>query len=112
MTDPIDTQSRHITPAGANIFITLGFSGEEAKALQATAQKEIKKTVALKKQLMTEIADWMIKTGHKQNEAAKILHVSRPRISDVVNQKTEKFTLDCLVGMIGNMGKSVRVIVE
>lgn len=61
---------------------------------------------------MTEISAWIKLTDYKQSEAAKVLHVSRPRISDVVNQKTEKFTLDCLVGMMGNIGKSVCVVIE
>jgi len=33
-------------------------------------------------------------------------------VSDVVNQKTEKFTLDALVNMMANIGKSVKLIVE
>jgi predicted XRE-type DNA-binding protein len=35
--------------------------------------------------------------------------VSRPRVSDVVNRKTAKFTLDTLVEMLGRIGKPVRV---
>ncbi|WP_352999514.1 XRE family transcriptional regulator [Mesorhizobium sp. M0808] len=42
-----------------------------------------------------------IKENHlKQEEAAKIFHVTRPRISDVVNRETSKFTMDALVSML------------
>ena len=35
--------------------------------------------------------------------------VSRPRVSDVVNQKTAKFTIDTLVDMLSRVGKPVRL---
>jgi len=112
MTDKIDTKSRHITKAGGNIFADLGFEPEEAKHLLAESHANIAKTEELKKQLMGEISDWINVKGFKQHEAAEILHVSRPRVSDVVNEKTEKFTIDTLVGMVGIIGKKVRFVIE
>ncbi len=35
--------------------------------------------------------------------------VSRPRVSDVVNQKTAKFTIGTLVEMLRRVGKPVRL---
>ena len=35
--------------------------------------------------------------------------VSRPRVSDVVNKKTAKFTIDTLVEMLSRVGKPVMV---
>ncbi|MXP57690.1 MULTISPECIES: helix-turn-helix domain-containing protein [unclassified Pantoea] len=112
MTDKIDTQSRHITKAGSNIFADLGFEPAEADSLLTQSHEEINRADELKKQLMTEISEWMTASGHKQIEAAKILHVSRPRVSDVVNLKTEKFTIDSLVGMVAAMGKKVQLVIE
>ncbi|MBH3094618.1 MULTISPECIES: helix-turn-helix domain-containing protein [Serratia] len=112
MTKPIDTGSRHITPAGGNVFADLGFSDDEARQLQAQSNAEIAQLIALKKQLMGEISAWIEEEGYRQEEAARYLHTSRPRVSDVVNQKTEKFTLDALVNMMANIGKSVKLIVE
>jgi len=48
---------------------------------------------------------WIAENGLKQAEAAEILGVSRPRVSDAVNGKTEKFTLDALFAMIVKTGK-------
>ncbi|MCA1177699.1 MULTISPECIES: helix-turn-helix domain-containing protein [unclassified Pantoea] len=112
MTDKIDTQSRHITKAGSNIFADLGFEPAEADSLLTQSREEINRVDELKKQLMTEVSEWMTANGHKQIEAAKILHVSRPRVSDVVNLKTEKFTIDSLVGMVAAMGKKVQLVIE
>jgi predicted XRE-type DNA-binding protein len=35
--------------------------------------------------------------------------VSRPRVSDVVNRKTAKFSIDTLVEMLSRVGKPVRL---
>lgn len=112
MATKIDTKTRHITPAGGNIFADLGFEPTEAAALLARSKADIARTKALKTQLMEEITRWMEESGNKQLEAAKLMHVSRPRVSDVVNQKTEKFTLDSLIGMLGHIGKSVSLVVK
>lgn len=112
MTDKIDTKTRHVTRAGGNIFADLGFEPAEAVALKAKSQGEIERTKAMKEVLMVEIATWMKEGGLKQEKAAQILHVSRPRVSDVVNKKTEKFTIDALVGMVITIGKKVKLVVE
>ncbi|EHD23789.1 MULTISPECIES: helix-turn-helix domain-containing protein [Brenneria] len=112
MTNHIDVKSRHITAATDNIFSDLGFSAEKAEALLSESDKEIEQALAMKKALMASIAAWIKSQGYRQSEAANVLHVSRPRISDVVNQKTEKFTLDSLVGMAGKIGKRVKLVIE
>ena len=112
MTEKIDTESRHITKAGGNIFADLGFEPEEAATLLAQSKADIARTKEMKKQLMTEIAHWMIEHEYKQEVAARMLKVSRPRVSDVVNQKTNLFTIDALVGMMSNIGKHVRLVIE
>ncbi|NYT57793.1 XRE family transcriptional regulator [Alcaligenaceae bacterium] len=107
----IDTEVRHITKAGSNIFLELGFPPEEAKRLQAESKLQINDTQLLKEQLMAELASWMEENHLKQTEAAEILMVSRPRVSDVVNKKTSKFTIDALVGMLSRVGKPVTLSV-
>ena len=47
----------------------------------------------------------------KQADVAAKLNISRPRVSDVVNQKTSKFTVDALITMLGKLGKPVTVTV-
>ena len=48
----------------------------------------------------------------KQAEAAQILGVTRPRVSDVINRKSIKFTIDALVDMLARTGKRVRLSVH
>lgn len=110
MNKKIDTQVRHVTKRGANLFAELGFLPEDALRYQAESKQRIEHTLALKEQLMGEVAAWIRETNLKQKEAAEILHVTRPRVSDVVNKKTGKFTIDALVDMLGRIGKPVKVV--
>ncbi|SOY95162.1 Transcriptional regulator XRE family [Cupriavidus taiwanensis] len=107
----IDTQIRHVTKPGANLFLELGFPPAEAKRLQAASKKQINDTLQLKEQLMDELAAWIEQHHLKQADAAEILMVSRPRVSDVVNRKTSKFTIDTLVEMLSPIGKPVRLAI-
>ncbi|MEO5677807.1 MAG: XRE family transcriptional regulator [Usitatibacter sp.] len=108
----IDTKSRHTTPHDGNVFLDLGFSPREAKRLLARADERIDESVRLKKQLMDEISAWMKQRKLTQAAAAEVLKISRPRVSDVVNYKVEKFTLDSLVAMLSSIGKRVRLSVR
>ncbi|MDO5103690.1 MAG: XRE family transcriptional regulator [Lautropia sp.] len=107
----IDTEIRHVTKAGANLFLELGFPPEEAERLHRASQQQINDTKQLKEQLMAELAAWIEQHHLKQAEAAEILMVSRPRVSDVVNKKAAKFTIDTLVEMLSRIGKPVRLAV-
>ena len=105
----IDTEIRHVTKAGANLFLELGFSAAEAKRLHAASRQQIDDVRLLKEQLMSELSQWIVDHGLRQADVAQILMVSRPRVSDVVNRKTAKFTIDTLVEMLSRIGKPVRV---
>ncbi|KND60715.1 putative cytoplasmic protein (STMD1.83 protein) [Candidatus Burkholderia verschuerenii] len=107
----VDTQVRHVTKRGANLFAELGFAPDEARQYQKESEALIGQTLVLKEQLMEELASWIEAHQLKQAEAAEILHVTRPRVSDVVNKKTSKFTINTLVEMLARVGKPVRMVV-
>ena len=107
----VDTEIRHVTNAGANLVLELGFKPEEAERLQAASRKQINDTRLLKQQLMEELSGWIAQHHLKQTQAAEILMVSRPRVSDVVNKKTGKFTIDTLVEMLSRAGKPVKLAI-
>ena len=95
-----DTSVTHITTESANIFEELGFNSQEAAKLK------------IKAQLMCLISEWIKEKHLKQEEASQLLHVTRPRISDVMRGKTGKFTIDALVDMLDRAGKHVTVQVN
>jgi predicted XRE-type DNA-binding protein len=108
----VDTKVRHVTKPGTNLFLELGFAPVEAKRLHAASRKQINDTRLLKRQLMEELSIWIAEHHLKQADAAGILMVSRPRISDVVNKKTAKFTIDTLVEMLSRVGKPVKLAIS
>src|SRR6266540_4368312 len=108
----IHTKSRHRTKSGGNVFLDLGFPPEGAKRILAHADAQIDESIRLKQQLMDEIAGWMKEASVSQAAAAEVLHVTRPRMSDIVNHKVEQFTIDALVSMLGRIGKQVRLAVH
>ena len=108
----IETKSMHITPVGGNVFADLGFEPEEAAALQAESKRIISEKLAIKESLMTELAEWIDENKLKQADAAQILGVTRPRVSDVINKKSIKFTIDALVDMLARTGKHVQLSVQ
>ncbi|MFA6231284.1 MAG: XRE family transcriptional regulator [Rhodanobacter sp.] len=107
----IDTEIRHVTHSGANLFLELGFAPAEARRLQVASRQQINDTRLLKQQLMGELSTWIAEHHLKQVDAAAILMVSRPRVSDVINQKTAKFTIDALVEMLSRVGKPVKLAI-
>ncbi len=96
----VDTSITHITSETDNIFSELGFEHGEATKLK------------IKAQLMLQISEWIKERKLKQEEASVILHVTRPRVSDVTRGKSSKFTIDALIDMLGKTGKTVTVQVS
>ncbi|OHV03815.1 hypothetical protein C1Y40_05231 [Mycobacterium talmoniae] len=54
--------------------------------------------------LMIAIEQRIREAGWTQNEAAARLHVTQPRVSDLLNGKISKFSLDALVNMLAPVG--------
>jgi predicted XRE-type DNA-binding protein len=102
----------HVTAANGNVFADLGFAPKEAKKLLAESNQRINETLAMKRALMDEVAAWIAAKDLRQEDAALRLKVTRPRVSDVVNHKTEKFTIDALVDMVNRTGKRVTLAIN
>lgn len=104
-----DNVTAHITPVGGNVFADLGFGPSEAKALQAQVREVIAKKLAIKKQLMDTLAEWMVQEKLTQAKAASLLGVSRPRVSDVIRHKNSNFTVDALIDMVVRTGQPLQI---
>jgi predicted XRE-type DNA-binding protein len=79
-------------------------------AIEATpAQAE---NMRLRSTLMMALKDHIVRSGLSQSEAAKLLGVTQPRISDLMRGKIELFGLDTLVNMIGAAGLHVEMRVS
>lgn len=105
-----DLSRRHITPTNGNVFADLGFPPEKATELLRDADARIEKARKLKVEAAQRLAEWIKTRQMSQLAAAQILEVSRPRVSDLVNLKLARFSLDCLVGMLLRVGQDVTLV--
>lgn len=85
------------THSSGNVFADLGFPQNEALSYR------------LRSELMTELRRQIKDRGVTQQQAAEMLNVTQPRISDLVRGQIDKFSLDGLVDMIGLAGLDITV---
>jgi predicted XRE-type DNA-binding protein len=69
-------------------------------------------SMRLRSTLMMALKDDIVRSGLSQSEAAKLLGVTQPRISDLMRGKIELFGLDTLVSMIAAAGLRVEMRVS
>ena len=88
-----------VTRSSGNVFRDLGFPSEEAEYLKirSTLMIHLRKTIEAK--------------GMKQAEAAKLLGVTQPRVSDLYKVKIHLFSIDSLVDMLAHAGVPVKLVV-
>jgi predicted XRE-type DNA-binding protein len=84
----------------ANAFEFVGFPPGEAEHLRIRAD------------LMIELERLIQARELTQAQAAKLLKVSQPRISDLLRGKIERFSIDTLVDMLTLAGAAVKVTVR
>lgn len=89
-----------VTPFTGNVFRDLGFRREEAEHLLVRAD------------LMIQVQKLIASRRLKQREAAKILRVSQPRVSDLLRGRIDLFSTDALIDMLACLGARVRLSVK
>ena len=70
----------------------------------AIEEPEVASKSVLKADLTIMIRDIIENKGWTQKETAERLAVTQPRVSDIVNGKIDKFTLDMLFSMLDKLG--------
>jgi predicted XRE-type DNA-binding protein len=82
------------------VFRDLGFSKEESEHLLVRADLliEVQKTIASRRLTQTE--------------AARVLHVTQPRVSDLLRGRIDLFSTDALIDMLARLGVGVRLVVR
>jgi predicted XRE-type DNA-binding protein len=85
-------EPRHVTPAGRSVFYDLGFDEAEARVLEMRAE------------LMAALRAHIEKNGWTQNEAAKKLGTTQPRVSALMKGAWRDFSADMLLVLAGRVG--------
>jgi predicted XRE-type DNA-binding protein len=89
-----------VTASSGNVFRDLGFPEREAEHLLIRAD------------LLIQIQKVAAARGLKQAELAKLLHVTQPRISDLLRGRLHLFSIETLIDMLGRLGVQVRLVVK
>ncbi len=89
-----------ITRSSGNVFEDLGLHRDEAEHLR------------IRSALMATLRKIIEAKGLTQAQAAALLGVTQPRVSDLVRGKIDLFSIDTLVDMLARAGFQVDVRVE
>ena len=89
-----------VTASTGNMFRDLGFQREEAEHLLVRAD------------LMIQVQKLITARRLKQRQAAEVLRVSQPRVSDLLRGRIDLFSTDALIDMLARLGARVRLTVK
>ena len=89
-----------VTASTGNVFRDVGFRREEAEHLLVRAD------------LMIQVQKLIAARRLKQRDAAEILRVSQPRVSDLLRGRIDLFSTDALIDMLARLGARVRFTVK
>ena len=86
--------------SSGNVFRDLGFSSDEAEHLKVRSD------------LMLNLQKTIAARGLKQAEAAELLGVTQPRVSDLMRGRIDLFSIDTLIDMLAKLGISATVVLR
>ena len=89
-----------VRKSSGNVFRDLGYSPEDADNLRVRSE------------LIISLTRLIESRGLTQAQAAKLLGVSQPRVSDLMRGKIQLFSVDGLIEMLGHAGAQVTFVVK
>lgn len=89
-----------IERSSGNVFTDLGFPPEEAANL------------LVRSDLMIQLRKRLDHLKLSQRQAARLLGVSQPRVSDLIRGRIDRFSVDMLIKLLGKAGVEVRLTVR
>lgn len=93
-------KSVKVTRSSGNVFRDLGFSTEESAHLLIRAD------------LMISLQEEITARGLKQTEAAGLLGVTQPRVSDLMRGRIDLFSIDTLIDMLASLGIRAKLVLQ
>ena len=89
-----------VSHSSGNVFRDLGFTSEEAEHLK------------IRSDLMIQLQKLIAARGLRQAEAAKILGVTQPRVSDLLRGRIDLFSTDAIIDMLARLGIRVKIVLK
>ncbi len=89
-----------LTRSSGDVFRDLGFSPDAAEHLKVRSD------------LMLNLQKAIAARGLKQGEAAELLGVTQPRVSDLMRGRIDLFSIDTLIDMLAKLGIRAKVVLQ
>ena len=89
-----------VSRSSGNVFRDLGFTSEEAEHLK------------IRSDLMIQLQKLITARGLRQAQAAKILGVTQPRVSDLLRGRIDLFSTDAIIDMLARFGVRVKIVLN
>ena len=89
-----------LTRSTGNVFRDLGFSPDEAEYLKVRSE------------LMVNLQKVITARGLKQAQAADLLGVTQPRVSDLMRGRIDLFSIDTLIDMLARLGIRAKLVLQ
>ena len=90
--------SNKYTVSSGNVFTDVG---------DADAQRKHNRII-----LAVHIADIISNRGYTQAQAAQLLGIPQPEVSNLVNHKLDKFSFERLLGLLPKLDREVNIVVK
>jgi len=89
-----------LTRSSGNVFRDLGFSPKEAEHLKVRSE------------LMVNLQKAITARRLKQAEAAELLGVTQPRVSDLMRGRIDLFSVETLIDMLARLGVRTKLVLQ
>ena len=89
-----------LTRSTGDVFRDLGFSPDEALHLKVRSE------------LMLNLQKAIAARGLKQGDAAELLGVTQPRVSDLMRGRIDLFSIDTLIDMLTKLGIRAKIVLQ
>ena len=89
-----------VSRSSGNVFKDLGFTSEEAEHLK------------IRSDLMIQLQKLIAARGLRQAQAAKILGVTQPSVSDLLRGRIDLFSTDAIIDMLARVGVRVKIVLK
>ncbi len=105
-----DKGGQRVELVGRSVFEDLGFTPEESHSLLSDVVDEIlRQRNSVKETLVSALEEEIETQGLSIKQAAEIVAISRPRMSNFLNRNFEKVSVDALIDAMHKFGKEVRL---
>jgi predicted XRE-type DNA-binding protein len=108
----IQNKTKRSTPLGKSHVDDAVSALQTVDELRANSTPRVANKVAIKHQLLKAISLWIVESQCTQSQAAQILGVRSALLADLLDQKTEKCSVDTLIAMVLRTGKVIQLSIS